>query len=196
LIAGFLTACFTVIMQQAKPDPIHAAALVSTGSLVIYAPIISRCMERDSSRCRSPMLPFRYFSGRGSQHRLSGSVWPCGGDPGRFGRLGIWGVGTSAIGAARGTAGWRVADQSGLVWHRANPCRCVSGERRTITGLDASGDSSSPKGIRLVFHATGAASTTYLPSREEDRRRVIECGRLSNHGFSSSAHWLENGCLW
>jgi drug/metabolite transporter (DMT)-like permease len=25
--------------QQSKPDPIHAAALVSTGSLVIYAPI-------------------------------------------------------------------------------------------------------------------------------------------------------------
>jgi drug/metabolite transporter (DMT)-like permease len=39
LMAGILTACFTVIMQQAKLDPIHAAALVSTGSLVIYAPI-------------------------------------------------------------------------------------------------------------------------------------------------------------
>jgi drug/metabolite transporter (DMT)-like permease len=39
LMAGFLTACFTVIMRQAKLDPIHAAALVSTGSLVIYAPI-------------------------------------------------------------------------------------------------------------------------------------------------------------
>jgi drug/metabolite transporter (DMT)-like permease len=38
LMAAFLTACFTVIMQQAKLDPIHAAALVSTGSLVIYAP--------------------------------------------------------------------------------------------------------------------------------------------------------------
>ena len=39
LIASFLTACFTVIMRKAKLDPIHAAALVSTGSLVIYAPI-------------------------------------------------------------------------------------------------------------------------------------------------------------
>jgi drug/metabolite transporter (DMT)-like permease len=39
LMAGFLTACFTVIMRQAKLAPIHAAALVSTGSLVIYAPI-------------------------------------------------------------------------------------------------------------------------------------------------------------
>jgi len=38
LMAGFLTACFTVIMRQAKLDPLHAAALVSTGSLVIYAP--------------------------------------------------------------------------------------------------------------------------------------------------------------
>jgi drug/metabolite transporter (DMT)-like permease len=39
LVAGFLTACFTVIMRQAKLDPIHAAALVSTGSVVIYTPL-------------------------------------------------------------------------------------------------------------------------------------------------------------
>ena len=39
LMAGFLTACFTVIMRQAKLDPLHAAALVSTGSFVIYAPL-------------------------------------------------------------------------------------------------------------------------------------------------------------
>jgi drug/metabolite transporter (DMT)-like permease len=39
LAAAFLTACFTVIMRQAKLDPVHAAALVSTGSLVIYLPI-------------------------------------------------------------------------------------------------------------------------------------------------------------
>lgn len=39
LIASFLTACFTLVMQRAKLDPLHAAALVSTGSLVIYLPI-------------------------------------------------------------------------------------------------------------------------------------------------------------
>jgi len=39
LVASFLTACFTVIMRQAKLDPIHTAALVSTGSLIIYLPI-------------------------------------------------------------------------------------------------------------------------------------------------------------
>jgi len=39
LMAGFLTACFTLIMRQAKLDPLHAAALVSTGSLVIFAPL-------------------------------------------------------------------------------------------------------------------------------------------------------------
>lgn len=39
LVAGFLTACFTVIMREKKLDPIHAAALVCTGSLVICAPI-------------------------------------------------------------------------------------------------------------------------------------------------------------
>lgn len=39
LIAAFLTACFTLVMRQAKLDPLHATALVSTGSLVIYLPI-------------------------------------------------------------------------------------------------------------------------------------------------------------
>jgi drug/metabolite transporter (DMT)-like permease len=39
LIAAFLTACGTVAMRQAKLDPLHVAALVSTGSLVSYLPL-------------------------------------------------------------------------------------------------------------------------------------------------------------
>ena len=39
LLASFLTACFTVVMRQAKLEPLHATALVATGSLVIYLPI-------------------------------------------------------------------------------------------------------------------------------------------------------------
>jgi drug/metabolite transporter (DMT)-like permease len=39
LFAAFLTACGTVVMRQAKLEPLHAAAVVSTGSLVIYVPI-------------------------------------------------------------------------------------------------------------------------------------------------------------
>src|SRR5437667_7886260 len=39
LCAAFLTACFTVVMSRAKLDPLHAAALVATGSLVIYLPV-------------------------------------------------------------------------------------------------------------------------------------------------------------
>jgi drug/metabolite transporter (DMT)-like permease len=39
LSAALMWACFTVVMRQAKLDPLHAAALVSTGSLVIYLPI-------------------------------------------------------------------------------------------------------------------------------------------------------------
>ena len=39
LLAAFMTACFTVVMRQAELDPLHVAALVSTGSLVIYLPI-------------------------------------------------------------------------------------------------------------------------------------------------------------
>jgi drug/metabolite transporter (DMT)-like permease len=39
LFAAFLTACFTVVMRHAELDPLHVAALVSTGSLVIYLPV-------------------------------------------------------------------------------------------------------------------------------------------------------------
>src|SRR6516225_5964361 len=38
LVASSLTAGYTVIMRRSKLDPVHVAALVSTGSLVIYAP--------------------------------------------------------------------------------------------------------------------------------------------------------------
>jgi drug/metabolite transporter (DMT)-like permease len=39
LVASFLTAGFTVVMRRAELDPLHAAALVATGSLVVYLPI-------------------------------------------------------------------------------------------------------------------------------------------------------------
>ncbi|MBV8121725.1 MAG: DMT family transporter [Alphaproteobacteria bacterium] len=39
LLASFLTAVFTVLTRQAKLDPIHAAALLSTGSMVVWLPI-------------------------------------------------------------------------------------------------------------------------------------------------------------
>jgi drug/metabolite transporter (DMT)-like permease len=39
LAAAFLWACFTVIMSNGKVDSLHAAALVATGSLLIYLPI-------------------------------------------------------------------------------------------------------------------------------------------------------------
>ena len=39
LLAAFLTAIFTVVTRQTKLDPFHAAALVSTGSLIISLPM-------------------------------------------------------------------------------------------------------------------------------------------------------------
>jgi drug/metabolite transporter (DMT)-like permease len=39
LVASFLTAIYTVIMRRSKLDPLHVAALVSTGSLIVYAPV-------------------------------------------------------------------------------------------------------------------------------------------------------------
>jgi len=38
LAASLLTACYTVILRRSKLDPLHAAALVSSVSLLIYAP--------------------------------------------------------------------------------------------------------------------------------------------------------------
>src|SRR5215831_1976185 len=47
LAAAFLWACFTVIMSKGKLDPLHAAALVSTGSLLMYLPIyVAMCGTR------------------------------------------------------------------------------------------------------------------------------------------------------
>lgn len=39
LVASFLTAGYTVIMRESKLPPVHVAALVATGSLVVYAPV-------------------------------------------------------------------------------------------------------------------------------------------------------------
>jgi drug/metabolite transporter (DMT)-like permease len=39
LTAAFMWAVFTVVMRRANLDPLHATALVSTGSLVIYLPV-------------------------------------------------------------------------------------------------------------------------------------------------------------
>jgi drug/metabolite transporter (DMT)-like permease len=39
LFASFMTAGFTVVIGRAKLDPLHATALVSTGSLLIYLPV-------------------------------------------------------------------------------------------------------------------------------------------------------------
>jgi drug/metabolite transporter (DMT)-like permease len=39
LLASLLWACFTVVLRQSKLDPLHAVALVSTGSLLTYLPV-------------------------------------------------------------------------------------------------------------------------------------------------------------
>src|SRR5262249_42163811 len=39
LLAAFMWAVFTVVMRRADPDPLHAVALVSVGSLAIYLPV-------------------------------------------------------------------------------------------------------------------------------------------------------------
>lgn len=39
LVAAFLWACFTVIIRRAQLDPLHATALVATGSLILFLPL-------------------------------------------------------------------------------------------------------------------------------------------------------------
>lgn len=39
LLGSLLTAFYTVVLRRARLDPVHAAALVSVGSLIIYAPV-------------------------------------------------------------------------------------------------------------------------------------------------------------
>lgn len=39
LSAAFLWGCFTVVLRQARIDPLHATALVATGSSILYLPV-------------------------------------------------------------------------------------------------------------------------------------------------------------
>jgi drug/metabolite transporter (DMT)-like permease len=57
LCAAFLTAGFTVVMRQAKLEPLHTAALVSTGSLAIYLPVYFALYGT-----RLTQLPFAEFA--------------------------------------------------------------------------------------------------------------------------------------
>jgi drug/metabolite transporter (DMT)-like permease len=61
LFAAFLTACFTVVMRQSKLDPLHVAALVSTGSLVIYLPIYVALYGTRFAQLPLAEIPFRRF---------------------------------------------------------------------------------------------------------------------------------------
>src|SRR5215471_3138514 len=56
--ASLLTAGFTVAMSRAKLDPLHAAALVSTGSLALYGPLYLAFAVRASPGCRPPISRF------------------------------------------------------------------------------------------------------------------------------------------
>ena len=58
--ASLLTAGFTVPMPRAKLDPLHAAALVSTGSLALYGPLyLAFCGARLARLPAAPRLARR-----------------------------------------------------------------------------------------------------------------------------------------
>jgi hypothetical protein len=63
--ASSLSAGFTVPMSRAKLDPLHAAALVSTGSLALYGPLyLAFC------GARLARLPARPSAGAGAVERV------------------------------------------------------------------------------------------------------------------------------
>ena len=55
--ASLLTAGFTVAMSLAKLDPLHAAALVSIGSLALYGPLnLAFCGARFARQAAEPPI--------------------------------------------------------------------------------------------------------------------------------------------
>jgi drug/metabolite transporter (DMT)-like permease len=58
LAAAFLWACFTVVMRHAKLDALHATALVSTGSALLYLPIYMTL--RGAHLARMPMADLAF----------------------------------------------------------------------------------------------------------------------------------------
>jgi drug/metabolite transporter (DMT)-like permease len=104
LVASFLTACYTVIMRRSKVDPVHVAALVSIGSLVIYVPpyFAFHCTHFAEVPVADVAIQ-AIFQHRG-YHYFLGPLWSCRVHSGRFGWLRFRRVGPGAIGAARHTA--------------------------------------------------------------------------------------------
>jgi drug/metabolite transporter (DMT)-like permease len=105
LLAAFLTACGTVAMRQAKLDPLHEAALVSTGSLVIFPPFYLAFCGSRSSRVGSS----GDFPGHPGNHYLPLSLRSGGCHPRRFRWCRLWRFGAGAIGIVCDTPTRRVA---------------------------------------------------------------------------------------
>ena len=133
LFAAFLTACFTVVMRQAKLDPLHVAALVSTGSLVIYLPIyLALYGTRLAQLMLAEIAIQAIFQGVlvtiVSLLLYTRAVAILGASGGAaFGS-----VGASAVGTAGNTAPRRVAKRNRLGRHRPHLRRRLSDKRRTI----------------------------------------------------------------
>jgi hypothetical protein len=169
LSAAFLWACFTVIMLQAKLDPLHAAALVSTGSLgdlPAHLPgNIRNATGTDTARRHhnSSDVP-----GRSRDHRFPSSLWPCGCRAGRFGWCLLWSFGAGAVGAHCDTSPQGVAKPSGLPRHRPDLCRCLSGKRRTVAAVSTT---LSHQIRRSVSSVANSASKRSLKTK---RLRVLE----------------------
>jgi drug/metabolite transporter (DMT)-like permease len=64
LAASFLTACFTVVMRRAQLEPLHAAAIVATGSMVLYLPVyVVFCGGRLAQIPPGVLVPQALFQG-------------------------------------------------------------------------------------------------------------------------------------
>jgi hypothetical protein len=98
LFAAFLSACFSAVMRRAKLEPLHAAALVSIGSLVIYLPVY---LALHGTRLAAAAARRNYasgdFPGRSRDHYFPPSLWPRGCHPRRFAWCRLWCLGAGTI---------------------------------------------------------------------------------------------------
>ena len=130
LVASFLTAGYTVIMRKSKLDPVHVAALVATGSLVVYAPLYFGIRGLHLAQVPVADLTIQVIF-QGVVVTIISPVLYCravlilGASTGSaFGAFGA-----RAIGGACHTSPGRTADSIRLGGHRSHIGRCVPRER-------------------------------------------------------------------
>jgi hypothetical protein len=127
-------------MRRAKLDPLHAAALVSTGSLVIYLPIYLAMYGR-----RLAQIPLADITVQAMFQGVLVTIVSlllygrAVAILGASGGASFGSFGTGAVGAHCNTSPQGVAKRLRLGRHRPDLNRCLSDKRRTVAQLEPAG---------------------------------------------------------